>query len=278
MWSSILIPRKLFIGTLNPRVYKCISEAYYPSQYGRQFGLTQGIPIPLCSLSNLDLTTRELKVPKTRLDEANLKLIEDLEEFEFISFIPQGKALKRFQVWWTANMEVHLAIAPKDLLKGLDMPSQVKPKETGIIITSTVAPATSSPPPRVTRATLKKETTPEVHSRDEEEKEAPLKRKKKTFSSTELVMDLTYKATTKPVEKEQTKKIIVFQRSEKRRQQQILKEEAIAAEARKKEAMRKSKTTKHYALCSSPIITTTTTEAGNFPQPLVTLIIFFFKA
>ena len=54
------------------------------------------------------------------------------------------------------------------------------------------------------------ETTPEVHSRDEEEKEAPLKRKKKTFFPSELVMDLTHEASVRAVEKEQTKEITVF--------------------------------------------------------------------
>ncbi|GMP88219.1 hypothetical protein CsSME_00040284 [Camellia sinensis var. sinensis] len=258
MWASILFPRELFIGTLNPRAYKCISEAYCSSQFTRQFGLTQGMPVPLCSLCNSDL-----------FDEATLKLIIDFDEFKFSSFILQGNALKRHQNWWTANIEVHLAISPKDLLEGLDVSSQVKPKETGIIITSSTAPAASSPPLRVTRATLKKGTHFTIL--EEEEEEAPLKRKKKTFSSSELVMDLTYKASVKAVEKEQTKEIIVFQRSEKRRQQQLLRVEAAAADAIQKETARKSKTIEHYALRSSPTITITTTEVGNFPQSLLTI-------
>ncbi|XP_028078197.1 uncharacterized protein LOC114280063 isoform X2 [Camellia sinensis] len=309
MWASILIQRELFIGTLNPRAYKCISEAYCPSQCARQFGLIQGIPVPLCSLSNSDLATRELKVPKTRLNEATFKLITDLDEFEFFPFIPQGVALKRYQNWWIANMEVHLVMYPKDLLKGLDVPS-VKPKETGITIASIIAPAASSPPLRVTRAISKKaagtsqeespkrtqaldilkgkqqqqrkrkrkrkllldfeEEAPKAHSEKEEEgkEEAPLKRKKKTFSPSELIRNPTH---AKAVEKEQSKEIIIFQRSEKRRQQQIQKEEAVAPEARKKQTAR-SKTVDHYALCSSPIITTTTTEvAASLPLPTSTL-------
>ena len=31
IWASILIPRELFIGTLNPKAYKCIAEPYYPA-------------------------------------------------------------------------------------------------------------------------------------------------------------------------------------------------------------------------------------------------------
>ncbi|GMP85349.1 hypothetical protein CsSME_00038544 [Camellia sinensis var. sinensis] len=235
MWASILFRGELFIGTLNPRAYKCIFEAYCPSQFATKFGLTQGIPVHLCSLSNSDLAIEELKVSKTKFDEATLILITDLDEFEFSHFIPQGNALKRYQNWWTTNMKAHLAISPKDLLKGLDVSSQVQPKETGIIITSFTAPTTpipapsaSSPPPRITRATLKK-------------------------------------GICQSSGKEQTKEIIVFQRSKKRRQQQILREEATIAVAIQKETTRKSKTAEHYALRSSPTITITIIETGNFP-------------
>ena len=49
MWASILIPRELFIGTMNTRAYKCISEPYCHAQFARQFGFSQGVPISLCS-------------------------------------------------------------------------------------------------------------------------------------------------------------------------------------------------------------------------------------
>ncbi|GMP77948.1 hypothetical protein CsSME_00034054 [Camellia sinensis var. sinensis] len=98
MWASILLPRELFIGTLNPRAYKCISEVYCPSQFARQFGFTQGIHISFCSLSNVHLTARDLRVPKSKLTEATFKLLKDLSEFKFVPFLPSGLALKRFQI------------------------------------------------------------------------------------------------------------------------------------------------------------------------------------
>lgn len=35
MWASILTPKELFIGTLNPKAYKCIAEAYCPAQFAK---------------------------------------------------------------------------------------------------------------------------------------------------------------------------------------------------------------------------------------------------
>ena len=86
IWASILISRELFIGTLNPRAYKCIAEPYCPAQFARQFGFSQGVPIPLCSNTNLSLTTRDLKVRRSRLEEATSKFIQDLIDFEYIHF------------------------------------------------------------------------------------------------------------------------------------------------------------------------------------------------
>lgn len=160
MWASILLPRELFIGTLNPRAYKCISEVYCPSQFARQFGLSQGIPVPLCSLSNVHLTARDLRIPKSKPEAAVLRLLKELSEFQFIPFRPFGSVLKRFKNWWTANMEVRLSAHPHDLLVGLGLPS--KDKSTTAQNTSpppevvTTTPATLPLPARVTRAASKK--------------------------------------------------------------------------------------------------------------------------
>jgi len=158
MWASLLIPRELFIGTTNPRAYKCIAEPYCPTQFARQFGLTQGVPIPLCSNTNLSLTKRDLKVRKSRLEEATFKFMDDLASFEFIPFSPHGPALKRYQNWWVSNMEVYLAISSQNLLEVLDVP---KPKEAETVISSTIPitvtattqfTSAASIPPRVTRS------------------------------------------------------------------------------------------------------------------------------
>ena len=162
IWASILIPRELFIGTLNPKAYKCIAEPYCPAQFARQFGLTQGVPIPLCSNTKLSLTRRELKVRKSRLEEATFKFIDDLVNFEYTPFIPQGTVLKRYQNWLETNMVIYLAISPQNLLTVLDV---AKPKGAGIVAAfpvSVAAHATTqsvpaaSIPPRVTRASSKK--------------------------------------------------------------------------------------------------------------------------
>ncbi|GMQ08457.1 hypothetical protein CsSME_00052177 [Camellia sinensis var. sinensis] len=268
MWASILLPRELFIGTLNPRAYKCISEVYCPSQFTRQFGLTQGIPIPLCSLSNVHLTARVLKVPKSKLDEATFKLLKDLSEFKFTPFIPSGLALKRFQNWWTANMEVHLAIHPHDLLIGLGVPSKAKPTGVeNIPSLSTAAktvPAASPPSARVTRATSKKDPTYEAAAK-------VVKEEHSTVSSSDLVKDPTHEVAAKAVEEEHSKEIIIFQRAETRRQQQLLRDEAAAADAIQRETARRQHIAEHYSLCSSPIIATTS-ETSNFFHASILLL------
>ncbi|GMP34699.1 hypothetical protein CsSME_00007464 [Camellia sinensis var. sinensis] len=271
MWASILLPREFFIGTLNPRAYKCTSKVYSPSQFARQFGLTQGIPIPLFSLSNIHLTTRDLKVPKSKLEKATVKLLSDLSEFEFTPFLPSGSVLKRFQNWWTINMEVHLAIHSHDLLIGLGVPSKVKPKEIGTISSPSAAtkatPAVSPPPSRVTRTTSKKEFESQNTEKEiEQEQEIPLQRKKRkkiTVSPSDMVEDPTHGAAAKTVEKEHSKEIIVFQRAEKRRQQQLLRDEAVATDITQRELARRQHTAEHYSLHSSPIIATTF-ENSNF--------------
>ena len=122
IWASILIPRELFFVTMNLIAYKCIAEPYCPAQFARQFGFSQGVPIPLCINTDLSLTSRDLKVRRSKLEETTSKFVQDLSEFEYISFIPQGNLLKRCQNWWVTNMEGHLAITPQDLLMVLDVP------------------------------------------------------------------------------------------------------------------------------------------------------------
>ncbi|GMP83389.1 hypothetical protein CsSME_00037319 [Camellia sinensis var. sinensis] len=260
MWASILLSRELFIGTLNPRAYKCISEVYCPSQFARQFGLTQGIPIPLCSLSNVHLTARDLRVPKIKLEQATFKLLKDLSEFKFTPFIPSGLALKRFQNWWTANMEVHLAIHPHDLLIGLGVPSKAKPTAVedipSLSTAAKIVPAALPPPARVTRAALKKERLRKSRKYHHREK----KRKKMTISPSDLVEDPHH---AQAVEEEHSKEIIIFQRAEKRRQQQLLRDEAAATDATQREIMRRQHTTEYYSLRNSLVIVTTS-ETSNF--------------
>lgn len=99
MWASILIPRELFIGTMKPRAYKCITEHYCPAQFAGQFGFSQRIPIPLCSQTNLSLTSKDLKVRRSRLEEATSKFIQDFINFEHFPFIPQSNILKMCQNW-----------------------------------------------------------------------------------------------------------------------------------------------------------------------------------
>ncbi|KAF5931547.1 hypothetical protein HYC85_027718 [Camellia sinensis] len=224
MWASLLIPRELFIGTTNPRAYKCIAEPYCPAQFARQFGFTQGVPIPLCSNTNLTLTKRDLKVRKSRLEEATFKFMDDLATFEYIPFIPQGTFLKRYQSWWVSNMEVYLAISPQNLLEVLDVP---KPKGAEIT-TSSIVPSTTqfipatSTPLRVTRAVSKKsdqkqkkqrllepeKKTIEVQEEEKEDEkdqahESPLMRRK-------MVIDLSQEeTTTREVEEE-----VIFKESE----------------------------------------------------------------
>ena len=88
--------------------------------------------------------------------------MDDLVNFEYTPFIPQGTVLKRYQNWWVTNMEIYLVIPPLNLLTVLDV---TKPKGAGIVTSSTVsavaqATAQSAPPasisPRVTRAASKK--------------------------------------------------------------------------------------------------------------------------
>ncbi|XP_028074374.1 uncharacterized protein LOC114276761 [Camellia sinensis] len=147
----------------------------------------------------------------------------------------KGTALKRYQNWWSANIEVHLAIPPQDLLVGLGLLSQAQPKGTGLI-TPFTAPATTTPTPATTENASSASPPPS------------------------RVIKAGSKKAAKVVENEQSKELIVFQRSEKRRQQLVLKNEVAAAEALQKETARRQQTTEHYALRSSPIINTTTSE------------------
>ncbi|XP_028102537.1 mucin-2-like [Camellia sinensis] len=109
-------------------------------------------------------------------------------------------------------MEVHLAIPPQDLLVGLDLPSQAKPKGIGLITSSITpaiptptpvatktTPAASLPPPRVTRAVSKRVTVTSLPppltmasfalSEIERPLEATLKRRKKINTEVPLTVE-----------------------------------------------------------------------------------------
>ncbi|KAG5551718.1 hypothetical protein RHGRI_009957 [Rhododendron griersonianum] len=68
-WASILIPRFISVGfsPLTSHFANCSFEIYFPNQCARQFGLTQGIPVPYTHPRIKDLAKTRPAVTETSL-------------------------------------------------------------------------------------------------------------------------------------------------------------------------------------------------------------------
>ena len=68
-WLEILSAEEIFLGTFHANYKKCSSEIYCPTQFARQLGYFQHVPIPYVSKSNNLPTMRPIHIPKDAVVE-----------------------------------------------------------------------------------------------------------------------------------------------------------------------------------------------------------------
>ena len=98
-WYHILSSRELFIGYRKENRSKGILEVYNPNQFARQFGLTQGIPIPhLPSISSKNELRPSIGVEYMKSQVR--RYIKMYKAFEPKEFVPKPSCTKEHKIWW----------------------------------------------------------------------------------------------------------------------------------------------------------------------------------
>ena len=106
-WYHILSSRELFIGYRKENRSKGILEVYNPNQFARQFGLTQGIPIPhLPSISSKNELRPSIGVEYMKSQVR--RYVKMYKTFEPKEFVAKPGCTKEYKIWWENAISAYL--------------------------------------------------------------------------------------------------------------------------------------------------------------------------
>ncbi|KAI8567967.1 hypothetical protein RHMOL_Rhmol02G0162500 [Rhododendron molle] len=111
-WGNILTGREIFISSSNPSKSVAHAEVYCPTQFARQLGLVQGIPIPYCGSANIFMSEcSSISIEHFRTwftqsrDLLRRTIAQDLQE-------PTVPTTPEFDYWWHTKCSFLLGCPP----------------------------------------------------------------------------------------------------------------------------------------------------------------------
>lgn len=119
-WASFLGCRELPFGTSICRNYVFHPnggvEVYNPSQFSRQFGMVQHIPLPFCSSINFDQFSRVSVTSDIEIKKLTLEFQQFRDYFRFTSFPSTPVMSKIFEQWWSNLWSIIYPSSAADVL------------------------------------------------------------------------------------------------------------------------------------------------------------------